>query len=47
MYDARFEVFTAVKIQVEVTLKKEATWSFETLIFYRNTTRRHNPEDPT
>jgi hypothetical protein len=34
--DARFEVFT---------LKKEAAWSSETLVSYRSTIGRHNPED--
>jgi hypothetical protein len=35
---ARSEVLTAVKIQVEVF------WVV-TLVFYQNTTRRHNPEE--
>jgi len=60
----RFEVFTAVKIQVEFfwvvtlcsdavgyqrfgshcTLKMDAAKSSETLVSYRVTTQRHNPE---
>jgi len=30
-----------------LTLKMEAACSSETLVFYNNTTRRHNPEDRT
>jgi hypothetical protein len=28
------------------TLKMEVAWSFETLVSYRITVWRHNPEDP-
>jgi hypothetical protein len=47
---ARFEVFTAVKIQVEVflnvlfTMKMEAAWTSET-VPYHITTWRHNLEE--
>jgi hypothetical protein len=41
---AIFEVFTAVKIHVESSLKKEAAWSFETLLSCNNAAQRHNPE---
>jgi hypothetical protein len=27
------------------TLKMEAAWTIETLVFYYNIMRRHNPED--
>jgi len=51
---ARFEVSTVVKIQDifwvvmlcnVVTLKTEATCTFETFLSYRNGTWRHNRED--
>jgi len=28
-----------------LTLKMEAAWSYETLIYYHNIIRHHNPED--
>jgi hypothetical protein len=50
---ARFQIFTAVKIEVDVfwvascmfMMKMEAARYSETLTSYRNTTQRHNPED--
>jgi hypothetical protein len=27
------------------TLKTDAAWAFETLVYYHNTARRHNSED--
>jgi hypothetical protein len=43
---ARFEVFTAMMIQVAVfTLKIESKWCLEILVFYHITTRYHNPDD--
>jgi hypothetical protein len=52
----KFETFMAVKVQVEVgmlccvvvgccTLKMEAAWISETLVFCHNTTQHHNLED--
>jgi hypothetical protein len=43
----RFEVFAAVKIQVQVfwVKKMEAARSSKTLISYHNTTFHNNPED--
>jgi hypothetical protein len=51
LYIGRSEVFTAVKIQVEVfwvvtpCRVVEAARSSETLVPYRNTSRRHKAED--
>jgi hypothetical protein len=50
--DLTFEVFTAVKSQVEVfrivtpcgKLKMEAAWFSETLVSCRKITRCHNPK---
>jgi hypothetical protein len=45
MVDAKFEVFTAVKIQTEVLrLKIDAAMPSEMLATYRNTILRHKPE---
>jgi hypothetical protein len=45
-WSARFEVFTVVKIQVEVfTLKMGVASSSETAVSCRKITRRHNQED--
>jgi hypothetical protein len=52
--DAIFEVLTAMKVQVVFfcvvmdvyTIKMGTKESYETLVSYHTTTRRHNPEDP-